>query len=63
MNEKGLSYQEINLDEQPQRREEMQQRAGGRSSVPQIFIDGNHLGGCDDMLALNQSGELDGLLA
>ncbi len=41
----------------------MSQRANGRTSVPQIFIDGNHVGGCDDLYALDQAGELDPLLA
>jgi glutaredoxin 3 len=42
---------------------EMIDRAGGRSTVPQIFIDGQHIGGCDDMVALDRAGKLDGLLA
>ena len=52
----------IDVDEQPQRRAEMIDRAG-RTSVPQIFIDGRHVGGCDDLMALERAGELDRLLA
>lgn len=43
-------------------RDKMAARAGGRRSVPQIFIDGRHIGGCDDLHALDAAGELDGLL-
>ena len=38
-------------------------RAGGRTSVPQIFIDGSHVGGCDDLFALDKNGQLDGMLS
>ncbi|MBF0294735.1 MAG: glutaredoxin 3 [Magnetococcales bacterium] len=60
---KGVNYEEINLDKQPERRDEMVQKAGGRRTVPQIFIDGRHIGGCDDLHALDKDGQLDGLLA
>jgi len=56
---KGIDYTEIDIIEQPRRRDEMIQRAGGRTSVPQIFIDGEHIGGCDDMVALDRKGLLD----
>jgi glutaredoxin 3 len=56
---KGVDYTEIDIIEQPERRDEMMQRAGGRTSVPQIFIDGEHIGGCDDMVALDREGLLD----
>jgi glutaredoxin 3 len=62
LDDKGVGYEEIDVMEQPARRAEMVERAGGRSSTPQIFIDGKAIGGCDDMLALNRSGELDALL-
>jgi len=45
--------------EQPGRRDEMIRRAGGRTTVPQIFIDGEPIGGCDDMVALDRAGKLD----
>jgi len=56
---KGVGYTEIDVIEQPARRSEMIQRAGGRTTVPQIFIDGEHIGGCDDMVALDRAGGLD----
>ncbi len=62
LDNKGVGYQEIRIDEQPELRPEMIERAGGRTTVPQIFIGERHIGGCDDMLALNASGQLDPLL-
>ncbi|WP_166837664.1 glutaredoxin 3 [Rheinheimera pleomorphica] len=62
LNSKGVSYQEVRIDEQPELRPEMIERAGGRTTVPQIFIGQRHIGGCDDMLALDASGQLDPLL-
>ena len=59
---KGASYQEIDVVADPQRRPEMVERAGGRTTVPQIFIDGHHVGGCDDLHALEADRKLDGLL-
>ena len=56
---KGVRYTEIDVIEEPGRRSEMIQRAGGRTTVPQIFIDGEHIGGCDDMVALDRAGRLD----
>ena len=56
---KGVDYTEIDIMEQPRRRDEMIQRANGRTTVPQIFIDGEHIGGCDDMVALDRAGGLD----
>ncbi len=62
MQDKGVHFEEINLDEHPERRSEMIQRAGGRSTVPQIFIGGQGVGGCDDVFELEQKGRLDELL-
>jgi glutaredoxin 3 len=56
---KGVDYAEIDIIEEPMRRDEMIRRAGGRTTVPQIFIDGEHIGGCDDMVALDRAGKLD----
>ena len=56
---KGVEFTEINLDEEPGRRNEMIDRANGGRTVPQIFIDGEHIGGCDDMVALDRAGKLD----
>ncbi|HVC50994.1 MAG TPA: glutaredoxin 3 [Stellaceae bacterium] len=56
---KGVAFDEIDLDAEPNRRGEMMRRASGRRTVPQIFIDGEHIGGCDDMMALDRAGRLD----
>ena len=63
LSKKQATYQEINLDTHPERREEMIEKAGGRRTVPQIFINGQHVGGCDDLHELEKQGKLDGLLA
>jgi glutaredoxin 3 len=55
---KGVSYTNIDLDEQPNRRDEMIKRSG-RRTVPQIFINGEHIGGSDDLAALDRAGGLD----
>ena len=62
LDDKGVEYEEIDVMEQPARRPEMVERAGGRTSTPQVFIDGQGIGGSDDMAALNRAGELDRLL-
>ena len=59
---KGVDFTEINLMMHPDRRQEMIDRANGGYTVPQIFIDGNHIGGCDELYALDQQGGLDSLL-
>ncbi len=58
---KGIAYEDIDVDLVPGARAEMQQKSG-RSSVPQIFIDGQPIGGCDELHALEASGRLDSLL-
>jgi glutaredoxin 3 len=59
---KGVPYDEIDITSDGARRGEMIQRAHGRTSVPQIFIDGAHVGGCDDLHALDAAGRLDPML-
>ena len=59
---KGVDYVEIDVDRDPNLRQQMMQRAGGRRTVPQIFVDGRHVGGSDDLAALERAGELDALL-
>ncbi len=59
---KGAAYVEIDVLRNPERRPEMLARANGRTSVPQIFIGGTHVGGCDDLYALDRAGKLDALL-
>ena len=60
---KGLEYVEISVDMGGEPRAQMIQRANGRTTVPQIFISETHVGGCDDLFALERSGKLDTLLA
>jgi glutaredoxin 3 len=60
---KGVSFQEIDGRANGQVRKEMIARAGGRSTYPQIFIGATHVGGCDDLYALDEAGKLDPLLA
>ncbi len=60
---KGVSFNEIDVLFHPSRKSEMIERAGGGRTVPQIFIDGRHIGGCDELCALEKQGELDGILA
>ena len=59
---KGVDFSEINVGANPGLRGEMIQRSNGRTTVPQIFIDSKHVGGCDDLYALDASGGLDPLL-
>lgn len=59
---KGASFTEIDLSRQPDRRDEMIHRAGGRRTVPQIFIGETHVGGNDDLHAMDRAGKLDALL-
>ena len=61
--EKGVSFAEIDLSSDPARRSEMVERSGGRRTVPQIFIGLTHVGGFDDVYALDRAGKLDPLLA
>lgn len=62
LDDKGVVYREIDAPHGTPEREEAIRRSGGRTSVPQIFVDGQHVGGCDDLQALDRAGELDGLL-
>jgi len=55
---KGVEFNEVSVDSDRAKREEMMQRSG-RTSVPQIFIDDDHIGGCDDLFALDAAGDLD----
>ncbi|MEO9635771.1 MAG: glutaredoxin 3 [Parasphingorhabdus sp.] len=63
LEEKKVSFDETDISMDGEKREEMIQRAGGRTTVPQIFIDDRHIGGSDELAALERSGELDALLA
>ena len=59
----GADVVDYPVDRGGEKKSEMIQRAGGRTTVPQIFIDGRHIGGCDDLIDLERSGKLAGLLA
>ncbi len=63
LNRKGVSFHEIDAGGNKDVRKEMIQRANGRSTYPQIFIGTTHVGGCDDLYALEDAGKLDPLLA
>lgn len=63
LNSKDVSYDEIDVMINPDKRQEMMQRAHGRHTVPQIFIGDTHVGGFDDLYALDREGKLDPLLA
>jgi len=62
LTQKGVSFAEIDVFSDPGRKPEMIQRSNGGRTVPQIFIGETHVGGCDDLYALERSGKLDPLL-
>jgi len=62
LREKGVAFKEIVASENPAVRAEMQKRADGRNTFPQIFINGAGIGGCDDLFKLEESGKLDAIL-
>jgi glutaredoxin 3 len=63
LDKKSVPYREIDVGTDPTLRSAMTHRAGGQRTVPQIFIGGTHVGGCDDLHALDHTGKLDPLLA
>lgn len=63
LDDKGVRYQEIDVDMTAGARAEMIENAGGQRTVPQIFINGQHVGGSDDLHALDRAGKLDSMLA
>ena len=63
LRKKGVEFTEIEAAFDPEKRQEMIARANGRATFPQIFIGDQHIGGCDDMMALEYDGKLDALLA
>jgi glutaredoxin 3 len=62
LSSKGISFSEIDVAREPSRRQEMMTRANGGYTVPQIFIGETHVGGCDELYALERAGKLDPLL-
>jgi glutaredoxin 3 len=63
LQKKGVAFQEFNVRADQQKFEEMLVKSNGRKTIPQIFINGRHVGGCDDLYALNAEGKLDPLLS
>jgi glutaredoxin 3 len=63
LTQKGVAFTEIDVSRDPAQRAVMTERANGGRTVPQIFIGGQHVGGCDDLYALDRAGHLDPLLA
>jgi glutaredoxin 3 len=63
LTDKGVTFTEIDVFANPDRKPEMLQRANGSRTVPQIFIGETHVGGCDDLYALDRAGKLDPLMA
>lgn len=63
LSQKGVSFSEVDVTINPAKRQEMMARANGRHTVPQIFIGQDHVGGYDDLAALERAGKLDALLA
>ena len=59
---KGVVYEEVDVSRNPEERRAMIQRSGGRMTVPQIFVNGSHVGDCDEIYALERAGKLDPLL-
>jgi len=62
LEEKGAAFTEIDIEAKPEKRQDMIRKAGGRTTVPQIFIGDRHVGGCDDLYALDDKGQLEPLL-
>jgi glutaredoxin 3 len=62
LRKKGISFSEIDVGRSTALRDEMRARAGGRHTVPQIFIGDTHVGGCDDLMALTRAGKLEALI-
>ncbi len=62
LRQKGVDFTEVNVDMKPKVRAEMTKKAGGKTSVPQIWVGSSHVGGSDDLYALERAGKLDRLL-
>ena len=63
LEKKGVAFTEVEAAFDPEKRQEMIRRSGGRATFPQIFVGEQHIGGCDEMMALERDGKLDSLLA
>ncbi len=60
---KGIAFEDINVRVDAEKFDEMLAKSNGRKTIPQIFINGTHIGGCDDLYALNSAGKLDAMLS
>ncbi|MDQ6978278.1 MAG: glutaredoxin 3 [Ghiorsea sp.] len=63
LKQRGLDFIEYNVQQEPEKRTEMMKRSNGGRSIPQIFINDQHVGGCDELYALDRKGQLDAWLA
>jgi glutaredoxin 3 len=63
LRKKGVGFEEFNVRTDPAKLEEMMKKSGGKKTIPQIFVNDQHIGGSDDLYALDAAGKLDGLLA
>jgi glutaredoxin 3 len=63
LSQKGVSYAEVDVSGDPELRQEMMTKSGGKRTVPQIFVGATHVGGCDELYDLERRGRLDPLLA
>jgi glutaredoxin 3 len=63
LKKKGAAFEDINVRADPAKLDEMMKKSGGKQTIPQIFIGDRHIGGCDEIYALDAAGKLDGLLA
>ncbi len=63
LTQKGVTFSEIDVARAPEKRQEMMARSNGRHTVPQIFIGTSHIGGCDELYAMERAGKLDAMLA
>ncbi len=62
LKQRGLSFIEYNVQQEPNKHAEMIKRSNGGRSIPQIFINNQHIGGCDDLYAIDKKGQLDALV-
>jgi glutaredoxin 3 len=63
LKQKGIAFEDINVRANSDHMAAMLEKSNGRRTIPQIFIDGSHIGGCDDLFALDKQGKLDAMLA
>ena len=62
LQKKGVTFEDVDIKADPAKREDMLKLSNGKQTIPQIFINGQHIGGCDDLYALDAAGKLDAML-